>query len=140
MSRVGRKVIAVPANVKVSVSEAPSRLDPDKEVGVLADDAPEASDDDVLEAEPDPLAGTEAPLETVDVPRHLSSTAPLPTADEALEDFAEPEEVQEVWALPPSRLNPWFAQIAHGHCPPEGGGFSRHAPPTTFPGRDAKST
>jgi glycosyltransferase involved in cell wall biosynthesis len=35
-----------------------------------------------------------------------------------------------------SRLNPWFAQLAHGYCPPEGAQFARHTPPTTFPGRD----
>ena len=32
--------------------------------------------------------------------------------------------------------HPWFAQLAHGYCPPEGTRFARHTPPTTFPGRD----
>lgn len=36
----------------------------------------------------------------------------------------------------PSSLNPWFAQLAHGYCPPDGIRFDRHTPPTTFPGRD----
>ncbi|WP_456094076.1 glycosyltransferase [Myxococcus dinghuensis] len=35
-----------------------------------------------------------------------------------------------------STLNPWFAHLAHGYCPPEGTRFARHTPPTTFPGRD----
>nr|WP_255653993.1 glycosyltransferase [Corallococcus sp. EGB] len=37
---------------------------------------------------------------------------------------------------PGSALNPWFAQLAHGYCPPEGARFARHTPPTNFPGRD----
>ncbi|NOK36166.1 glycosyl transferase family 1, partial [Corallococcus exercitus] len=39
-------------------------------------------------------------------------------------------------APPESALNPWFAQLAHGYCPPEGARFARHTPPTNFPGRD----
>ena len=60
----------------------------------------------------------------------------------------EPEEISseeiqeaEVPAEPPkeppeSKLNAWFAQLAHGYCPPEGTHFARHTPPTTMPGRD----
>lgn len=39
-------------------------------------------------------------------------------------------------APPPSRLDPWFAQLVHGYCPPESQLFTRHVPPTTMPGRD----
>ncbi|CAM3221064.1 hypothetical protein COSO111634_07160 [Corallococcus soli] len=42
-------------------------------------------------------------------------------------------------APPGSTLNPWFAQLAHGYCPPEGAQFARHTPPTNFPGRDPES-
>lgn len=39
-------------------------------------------------------------------------------------------------APPPSSLDPWFAQLVHGYCPPESQLFTRHVPPTTMPGRD----
>lgn len=39
-------------------------------------------------------------------------------------------------APPPSKLNPWLAQLVHGYCPPESGVFDRPPPPTTMPGRD----
>lgn len=43
----------------------------------------------------------------------------------------------ETSAAPPdSRLDPWFAQLVHGYCPPESQLFTRHVPPTTMPGRD----
>jgi hypothetical protein len=38
-----------------------------------------------------------------------------------------------------SRLEPWFAQLAHGYCPPEGAQFAQPFPPTNFPGRDETS-
>lgn len=72
-------------------------------------------------------------------------SAPTPTDAQPLE---EPEEISsaeiheaETPETPPreppeSRLNPWFAQLAHGYCPPEGTQFARHTPPTTMPGRD----
>ncbi|MDX2013768.1 MAG: glycosyltransferase [Myxococcaceae bacterium] len=39
-------------------------------------------------------------------------------------------------APPPSRLDPWFAQLVHGYCPPESQLFTRHVPPTTMPGKN----
>ncbi len=71
----------------------------------------------------------------------------VPTPTDAL-PLEEPEEISsaeiheaETPETPPreppeSRLNPWFAQLAHGYCPPEGTQFARHTPPTTMPGRD----
>ncbi|MCE9667263.1 glycosyltransferase [Myxococcus stipitatus] len=56
-------------------------------------------------------------------------------ADEATGDAA-PEEDGPAPEPLASTLNPWFAQLAHGYCPPEGTRFARHTPPTTFPGRD----
>ncbi|HYO65657.1 MAG TPA: glycosyltransferase family 4 protein [Archangium sp.] len=76
---------------------------------------------------------------------HEVDSAPTPTDAQPLE---EPEEISsaeiheaETPETPPreppeSRLNPWFAQLAHGYCPPEGTQFARHTPPTTMPGRD----
>ncbi len=65
----------------------------------------------------------------------------LPSLEEPEEISSE--EIQEADSpdMPPreppeSGLNPWFAQLAHGYCPPEGTSFARHTPPTTFPGRD----
>ncbi|PTL78274.1 glycosyltransferase family 4 protein [Vitiosangium sp. GDMCC 1.1324] len=76
---------------------------------------------------------------------HEVDSSPTPTDAHPLE---EPEEISseeiheaETPETPPreppeSRLNPWFAQLAHGYCPPEGTQFARHTPPTTMPGRD----
>jgi glycosyltransferase involved in cell wall biosynthesis len=76
---------------------------------------------------------------------HEVDGTPTPTHARPLEEPEEisSEEIQEaeVPAAPPkeppeSKLNAWFAQLAHGYCPPEGTHFARHTPPTTFPGRD----
>ncbi len=48
------------------------------------------------------------------------------------DDIVEADEAQEG----PSKLDPWFAQLAHGYCPPEGAQFARPVPPTNFPGRE----
>jgi glycosyltransferase involved in cell wall biosynthesis len=103
-------------------------------------------------ASPPRVARTPAPLEE---PEEISEAeaeevqevdgAPTPPHARPLE---EPEEISseeiheaETPEAPPreppeSRLNPWFAQLAHGYCPPEGTHFARHTPPTTMPGRD----
>lgn len=71
--------------------------------------------------------------------------SPTPTDAHPLEDLEEISSAEvheaETPETPPreppeSRLNPWFAQLAHGYCPPEGTQFARHTPPTTMPGRD----
>jgi hypothetical protein len=89
--------------------------------------------------EPEEISASDAvALQDVDA-------SPTPTDAHPLE---EPEEISsaeiheaETPETPPqeppeSRLNPWFAQLAHGYCPPEGTQFARHTPPTTMPGRD----
>jgi glycosyltransferase involved in cell wall biosynthesis len=103
-------------------------------------------------ASPPRVARTPAPVEE---PEEISEAeaeevqevdgAPTPPHARPLE---EPEEISseeiheaETPEAPPreppeSRLNPWFAQLAHGYCPPEGTHFARHTPPTTMPGRD----
>nr|WP_328707252.1 glycosyltransferase [Citreicoccus inhibens] len=100
-----------------------------------------------------------------DEPEEISSSDAQPLEDEELDEVSplsargrgdEPEEISADEVLeadathedaelddegpspepPPSALNAWFAQLAHGYCPPEGTRFARHTPPTTFPGRD----
>ena len=96
--------------------------------------------------------------ESVEEPEELAEseveelTTDARPAEEELEEISG-EEIQEADAAAPSqsaptsrekpvrdpltsKLNPWFAQLAHGYCPPEGAQFARHTPPTTFPGRD----
>lgn len=51
-------------------------------------------------------------------------------------DGGELQALETSAAPPPSRLDPWFAQLVHGYCPPESQLFTRHVPPTTMPGRD----
>lgn len=51
-------------------------------------------------------------------------------------DEGELHSLETSAAPPPSSLDPWFAQLVHGYCPPESQLFTRHVPPTTMPGRD----
>ncbi len=68
---------------------------------------------------------------------------PAPAPVEAAESL--PEEEPEDLAVqtvdtdvgpPTSAIEPWFAQLVHGYCPPASSLFARHTPPTTMPGRD----
>ena len=103
-----------------------------------ADDAPEVADDEVMEAESD---------EPEDA-SHLAESADGDVADEAQpisdEEIAEIDEPSAAELSGPSedahvltKLNPWYAQLVYGHCPPEGTKFVRPTPPTNFPGREA---
>lgn len=69
-------------------------------------------------------------------PRH---TTPLEEPEAISNAEIHATEAPDIDAREPldSRLNPWFAHLAHGYCPPEGTHFARHTPPTTFPGRDS---
>jgi glycosyltransferase involved in cell wall biosynthesis len=88
------------------------------------DEPDEISSDEVEEAEVS--VSSAARLLDEDAELHEVEAEP---ASEPEDDSAAPEPV-------PSSLNPWFAQLAHGYCPPDGIRFDRHTPPTTFPGRD----
>lgn len=88
------------------------------------DEPDEISSDEVEEAEVS--ASNAARLLEDDADLHEVEAEP--TAD-PVDEGPAPEPV-------PSSLNPWFAQLAHGYCPPDGIRFDRHTPPTTFPGRD----
>ncbi|RKH46081.1 glycosyl transferase family 1, partial [Corallococcus sp. AB050B] len=57
-------------------------------------------------------------------------------ADSLAVEAADAEDEGPAPQPPGSALNPWFAQLAHGYCPPEGARFARPTPPTNFPGRD----
>ena len=89
--------------------------------------APRVQDEDLPEVEAEELS--EADSLADEEPEEISNEE-LQEADAAeLEASSGPE-------LPASALDPWFAQLAHGYCPPEGAQFTRHTPPTNFPGRD----
>ncbi len=125
---------------KLAPVEAPPVLRASPSTGVPGPTVTATDEEDIPEVDPDELAVVEA----------------LPEADGSADE--EPreisgEEVQEAEVLeaaelegpsgpelPASALDPWFAQLAHGYCPPEGAQFTRHTPPTNFPGRDDGDT
>ncbi|SEU32184.1 Glycosyltransferase involved in cell wall bisynthesis [Myxococcus fulvus] len=89
-----------------------------------------------LDDEPDEISSDE--VEDAEV--SASSAAQLVEDEDDLQE-ADADPIPDENEGPPpeplsSTLNPWFAQLAHGYCPPEGTQFARHTPPTTFPGRD----
>ncbi|MCP3062439.1 glycosyltransferase [Myxococcus sp. K38C18041901] len=89
-----------------------------------------------LDDEPDEISSDE--VEDAEV--SASSAAQLVDDEDDLQE-ADADPIPDEDEGPPpeplaSTLNPWFAQLAHGYCPPEGTQFARHTPPTTFPGRD----
>lgn len=67
-------------------------------------------------------------------PHTMNPTQPLPPPSQAEE--GEPEEISsedivdvEEPAPIASRMDPWFAQLAHGYCPPDGARLARPPPP-----------
>lgn len=72
-------------------------------------------------------------------PPPAASLAPTDSEPEELsaEELLEVEESPALLEPAASALSPWLAQLAHGYCPPEGTRFTRHTPPTNFPGREA---
>ncbi|WP_414639124.1 glycosyltransferase [Archangium sp.] len=90
--------------------------------------------------EPEEISEAEAEeiQEEVDSAPTLTHAHPLEELEEISgEEIHEAETPETPPREPPeSGLNPWFAQLAHGYCPPEGTHFARHTPPTTMPGRD----
>ncbi len=117
-----------------------------------ADDAVESVDDDVehvdddVEHVDDEVEPVDDDVESVDdeveaVEDDAAPEAKKPQASDgaAVAAVAEPEDSPPLEPLA-SALDPWFAQLAHGYCPPEGAQFARHTPPTNFPGRDQDPT
>jgi Glycosyltransferase Family 4 len=91
-----------------------------------ADEPEEISEAEAEEIQEVDAAPTPAQVPLLEEPEEISS-----------EEIEEAESPNLPAREPPeSKMNPWFAQLAHGYCPPEGTRFARHTPPTTFPGRD----
>lgn len=121
------------------VQEADDAVEPFEEEDAVedADGAVEAVDDmvePVDEVHEPPKAVIPAAAKST--PSPLSDDEPEEAVAEAVEEAPEPEPELPQAEPPPSALDPWFAQLAHGYCPPEGAQFARHTPPTNFPGRD----
>nr|WP_140800677.1 glycosyltransferase [Myxococcus xanthus] len=102
----------------------------------------EGDDDSLSRARPQPEEPDEISSDEVEEAEiSVSSAAQLIESDDDLEEAdadvaPEPHDEGPAPEPVPSTLNPWFAQLAHGYCPPDGIRFDRHTPPTTFPGRD----
>lgn len=141
---------------EVHEADAAEALDSDEEVHQADDVAEPVEDEDALEDADGAVEAVDDIVEPVDdvheaphavIPAAAKSTPVSLPDDEPEEAVADPiEDVPEGTpaaspeppeAEPPSSaLDPWFAQLAHGYCPPEGAQFARHTPPTNFPGRD----
>ncbi|QDE89900.1 glycosyl transferase family 1 [Myxococcus xanthus] len=134
---VGPQAFKASASVPGGEDEEPEEISEDE-----AQSIDEGDDDSHSRARPQPEEPDEISSDEVEE-AEISATnaAQLIESDDDLEeadadvapaphdDGPAPEPV-------PSTLNPWFAQLAHGYCPPDGIRFDRHTPPTTFPGRD----
>jgi glycosyltransferase involved in cell wall biosynthesis len=89
-----------------------------------------------------PPAGATPPVEAraprPAPPPALPREPPTPMAEEPIlssDDLVAPDESPNVFEAA-FAVDPWFAQLLFGYCPPEGAHFARHTPPTNFPGRD----
>ena len=126
---IGVEATAVlPAPVLPVPSQPPPQAAPKAapKAAVADDEPPELADDEVM------AAGDEDPELITD-----ANVAVVPEQPAAEPEEAEPdaEELASPGVLP-SALEPWFAQLAHGYCPPETSEAVRPPPPTNFPGRD----
>lgn len=132
-----------PQAFKASVSvpggedEEPEEISEDE-----AQSIDEGDDDSHSRARPQPEEPDEISSDEVEEAEiSATSAAQLIESDDDLEEAdadvaPEPHDDGPAPEPVPSTLNPWFAQLAHGYCPPDGIRFDRHTPPTTFPGRD----
>ncbi|MBL9039221.1 MAG: glycosyltransferase [Archangium sp.] len=98
----------------------------------------------VMRTAPPPLPSSSgsAIVATPSRPLPVIAAPPVPALEEPAPE-PEPLEEADVHAVeaantatpPTSALDPWFAQLVHGYCPPEAHSFARHVPPTTMPGK-----
>jgi glycosyltransferase involved in cell wall biosynthesis len=102
------------------------------------DDAVEPVDDDVEHVD-DEVESVDDEVEAVEDDAGPETKKPQESNGAAVAAAAEPTDAPPL-EPPDSALDPWFAQLAHGYCPPEGAQFARHTPPTNFPGRDQDPT
>lgn len=86
----------------------------------------------------EPADGADEEIAEIDSDEVMDVDEPSPadTAEELLDADEAVQTVDSDPSPPPSALDPWLAQLVHGHCPPESHLFDRHTPPTTMPGRD----
>lgn len=125
------------ASVPSGEDEEPEEISEDE-----AQSIDEGDDDSHSRARPQPEEPDEISSDEVEEAEiSASSAAQLIESDDDLEEAdadvaPEPHDDGPAPEPVPSTLNPWFAQLAHGYCPPDGIRFDRHTPPTTFPGRD----
>lgn len=147
------------APVPPPASVPPAQSPPNTPAGApsdAADEPAEISDDEVMEADADSDDDAEVmqpAAKTDDAEPGDASDLAEPADDDEPEAISD-EEIAEIDDAPPAgqagltadqvedahqltRLNPWFAQLVYGHCPPEGTKFVRPTPPTNFPGRQA---
>ena len=135
----------MPPSLKASV---PNSTGPDDEPVEISPDEAQPIDDGAEASatpahprprldEPDEISSDEveeAEISATHAARLLDDEADLHEVE--AEPVPAPEDEGPAPEPMPSTLNPWFAQLAHGYCPPDGIRFDRHTPPTTFPGRD----
>ncbi|GEL73828.1 hypothetical protein MVI01_56120 [Myxococcus virescens] len=125
------------ASVPGGEDEEPEEISEDE-----AQSIDEGDDDSHSRARPQPEEPDEISSDEVEEAEiSATSAAQLIESDDDLEEAdadvaPEPHDEGPAPEPVPSTLNPWFAQLAHGYCPPDGIRFDRHTPPTTFPGRD----
>lgn len=122
-----------------SKADEPAEVSPDEVMeadGADADDAEPISDEEVHAEGGDDEA---EPISDEEVQAHGGDDEPEPISDEEVMEADEGGEQagpsEDAHVL--TKLNPWYAQLVHGHCPPEGTKFVRPTPPTNFPGREA---
>ncbi|RYZ33504.1 MAG: glycosyl transferase family 1, partial [Myxococcaceae bacterium] len=111
-----------------------SPIPSDDEPEEIAADEAESIDDEGSNTPSNASAALDEPEEISNEEVHDADSLALEAADSEEAEAAVREEPPP--APPGSTLNPWFAQLAHGYCPPEGAQFARPTPPTNFPGRD----
>jgi len=122
-----REKLPTDENVENLSEDTAEELAPEEAEELPADATEELPPEEALELTEEAAALVETG-EILALPFERPLDAPVPEKPDT-SDAPGPE-------LPPSQLNPWFAQLAHGYCPPAGVQFARHTPPTTFPGRD----
>lgn len=96
-------------------------------------------DDEIPEVEAEVLAEVDGLAD--EEPEEISNEVLHEVQDvdnDAAGDASGADEAPRNLELPGSAMDPWFAQLAYGYCPPEGARFTRHTPPTNFPGRDTE--
>lgn len=134
---VGPPALKASASVPNGEDEEPEEISADEAQAIDEGDEDSLSRARPQPEEPDEISSDEveeAEISATSAVQLIESDDDLEEADadvapEPLDEGPAPEPV-------PSTLNPWFAQLAHGYCPPDGIRFDRHTPPTTFPGRD----